>query len=74
MHSGTKNTGENLMMVKAYPRPDNSCIGAVRNWYSEVRDYDFAASQSYWDNWSKGTGHFTQVVRHPSRPDARGPP
>jgi uncharacterized protein YkwD len=62
VHSGVKDAGENLMMWQGYPKPDNSCTGAIRSWYGEVKNYNFNAPRPYADNWPKGTGHFTQVV------------
>lgn len=36
---------------------NQTAIGAVDSWYSEIKNYDFAAPGT-----SQGTGHFTQVV------------
>ncbi|GLC77462.1 hypothetical protein PLESTF_001938500 [Pleodorina starrii] len=61
-HSLGRDYGENLMWLQGYPKPDATCTVAAKAWYGEVRDYDFDADQPFADNWSKGIGHFTQLV------------
>ncbi len=54
--------GENLYSMSSYPKPNESCKNAIVSWYSEVSKYDFNAKKQFSDNWTKGIGHFTQVV------------
>lgn len=49
--------------VIRYPASDNTCSVAVRAWYGEVAMYNWRAPAPYRDNWAKGIGHFTQLVR-----------
>ncbi|GLC55304.1 hypothetical protein PLESTB_000970400 [Pleodorina starrii] len=48
-------------MIKAND-VDDTCRESVGAWYSEVDAYDFDAAQPFAANWSKGVGHFTQLV------------
>jgi uncharacterized protein YkwD len=54
--------GENLFAVTSYPKPDSTCAVAVKAWYSEVSRYNFKSTKPFTENWSKGVGHFTQLV------------
>ncbi|NES22861.1 MAG: secretion protein [Symploca sp. SIO3E6] len=59
-HSSTKGVGENLFVTYTTASSvDATALAnqAVKNWYDEVSDYDYANP-----GFSAGTGHFTQVV------------
>ena len=47
--------GENLAWTGA-SSPAAACLKAVKMWYAEIKDYDFATP-----GFSFETGHFTQV-------------
>merc|ERR1712093_158270 len=51
-HSNHPNAGQNGAMGYG------SFAGAIKGWYSEIKDYSFDGSGGF----SMGTGHFTQVV------------
>lgn len=54
--------GENLYSRTSYPPPSNTCKDAIDTWYSEIVNYNLNAKRPFNDNWSKGIGHFTQLV------------
>ncbi len=56
--------------MQQLPKPDNSCMIAIKSWYAEVMNYDFGTYQAYNRNWPRNVGHFTQMVGRP--PGAAG--
>ncbi|GIL67272.1 hypothetical protein Vafri_20691 [Volvox africanus] len=62
-HSKVKD-GENLWQENGYPRTNDKCASATRDWYIEIKYYNFDVPDPFATNWyqTQIVGHFSQLV------------
>ncbi|GIM12025.1 hypothetical protein Vretimale_15477 [Volvox reticuliferus] len=56
--------GENLWQQHGYPKTDDKCASAAKDWYYEIKYYNFDVADPFTTNWyqTQMVGHFSQLV------------